>query len=85
MKVNYAAITGRVPPQMAALMPFYASGCSAERLESARVFFSEPAHATIGTQQTLSKVADRVNDCVGLREREGAAAARYLSEAAAAK
>ncbi len=85
MRENYATLTGRMPPAFAAFMPFYASGCSAERLEAARAFFAMPEHSTVGTQQNLAKVADQVNDCVGLREREGAAVAKYLSEAAAAK
>lgn len=84
MTQHYAAIVSRVPPNFAAFMPFYASGCSAQRLEAARAFFASPEHSMTGTQQQLAKVADQVNDCVGLRGREGAAVAKYLKGARAA-
>ncbi len=48
-------------------------------------FFAMPEHSVPGTQQQLAKVADQVTDCVSLREREGAAVAKYLSDAAASK
>jgi hypothetical protein len=60
-------------------MPFMASGCSAERLEAAKVFFAEPEHKAPGTETNLAKVGDAVRDCVSLREREGAAVASYLN------
>ena len=80
---NYAKIASRIPPEQVAFMPFYASGCSAQRLEAARVFFSQPEHSAMGTEKTLAKVTDQVGDCIGLREREGAAVADYLLEFAA--
>ena len=80
---NYIKIASRIPPEQVAFMPFYASGCSAQRLEAARAFFSQPEHSAMGTEKTLAKVGDQVGDCIDLREREGAAVADYLSEFAA--
>jgi alanyl aminopeptidase len=76
---NYDVITSAIPPEFAAYMPQFASGCSSERLAAARQFFSEPEHNVDGTDNQLSKVSDRVMDCVNLREREGAAVADYLN------
>jgi alanyl aminopeptidase len=84
MTEHYAAIVSRMPPNFAAFMPAYAGGCSAQRLEAARAFFASPEHSTVGTAQQLAKVADQVNDCVGLRGREGAAVAANLRAARAA-
>ena len=60
-------------------MPYFAGGCSAERLAAARQFFAEPGHSVDGTDNHLAKVSDQVMDCVNLREREGAAVADYLN------
>ncbi len=75
---NYEQITSRVPPSMAAYTPYFASGCSAERLAAARIFFGVPAHQVPGTERQLSKVAESITDCVSLREREGKAVREYL-------
>jgi len=72
----------RVPPMVAGFMPFFASGCSAERLAHAEAFFAQPEHQGPGTQQQLAKVAEQVRDCVALRQREGESVARYLKQGA---
>jgi alanyl aminopeptidase len=79
MTENYDTIVDRIPPMFASFMPFFAGGCSAERLESARAFFSDPSHQAAGTLKQLEKVADQVTDCLNLREREGEAVTRYLN------
>lgn len=78
MTENYDAIMAKVPPMFASFMPFFASGCSAERLAAAEAFFGTPERANPGTEKQLAKVAEGVDQCVGLREREGAAVANYL-------
>ena len=70
----------KLPPMFMGFMPFIASGCSAERLEAARIFFADPEHQAPGTETQLAKVADAVNDCVGLREREGEVVATWLND-----
>ncbi|MEM7357398.1 MAG: hypothetical protein AAF657_41675, partial [Acidobacteriota bacterium] len=71
----------RVPPMFAAFLPFFADGCSAERIEKAKVFFAQPDHGGEPAAKQLAQVAEQVGTCVALREREGAAVARYLREA----
>ena len=77
---NYSAIVARIPPPRAGFLPrMAAAGCDPQRLEAARVFFSEPDHAVPGTTESLAKVSDQVKDCVHLRQRESAAVTAYLN------
>jgi aminopeptidase N len=78
MTANYAFLASRVPPEFAAYFPFYCGGCSEQRFAAAKKFFGEPAHRVDGTDENLAKVGEQINDCVSLREREGAAVAAYL-------
>jgi len=82
MTTNYENITSRLPKEFVAFMPFYAGGCSEERLEKAKVFFSDPEHNVEGTDKNLAKVTDQVTDCVNLRNREEAAVSKYLNQLA---
>ncbi len=78
LTTNWDALMERMPPAFASFMPFFASGCSAERLGSAREFFAQPEHRGPATDKQLAKVGEQVEDCVRLRAREGEAVARYL-------
>ena len=78
MTENYDAIRGRIPPEIAGFMPYFASGCERTRLEAAQTFFAAPGHDSPGGSSTLAKVADQVTDCAGLRDREGPAVTTYL-------
>jgi alanyl aminopeptidase len=80
MTENYDTIVGRIPPVFASFMTMFAGGCSEERLANAHEFFGRPEHQVAGTDKQLAKVSDQVNDCLGLREREGEAVSRYLHE-----
>jgi hypothetical protein len=82
---HYDAIVSRIPPVDVIYLPGQASGCSAERAAKAREFFSVPPHSPSGTLKELEKMEAAVKDCVSLHEREGAAAARYLSQFAEKK
>ena len=83
MTENYASLTARLPQSVAATyMPYFASGCSAERLAAARTFFADPARNLPGTEVELTKVGEVVKGCVELREREGRAVSTYLQSAA---
>jgi len=75
---NYQTVVAKMPPDFRAMLVNVGDGCSTERLEAARRFFTAPDHLVDGTEAQLAKVAERVGDCVRLREREGAAVAAYL-------
>jgi len=80
MTENFDALSKRLPPESVGFMPFFASGCEAERVAAAREFFGEPSHQAPGTTTSIARVSDAVGDCVRLREREGAAAVAFLHE-----
>jgi alanyl aminopeptidase len=75
---NYDALTRKLPPNFAAGMPFVASGCNPERVERAREFFA--TRKSEGTDRQLARVAEQVNECAVLREREMDAVMRYLTQ-----
>jgi alanyl aminopeptidase len=79
---HYQAIVARIPPEYVAFLPDFADGCSLERLERARAFFSDPARQVAGTLKELAKVADAVTNNVSLREREAGRVAARLKPAA---
>ena len=54
-----------------------------ERARKAHDFYTLPAHNPSGTAMQLERMESIVFDCAGLSQREGAAAARYLSQQAA--
>src|SRR5439155_25685080 len=83
MLANYAAISTRIPPYYVSSLPRYAGGCSLERINRARGFFSQPARRSPGTMRQMEKTASSVNDCLSLHEREGDAVRRYLMQFAA--
>ncbi len=78
---HYDAIVSRLPEMFRVYMPYFAAGCSSERLDEARAYFEDPKHQTPGWDREFAKMAEGVTDCVSLREREGAAVAAYLNEA----
>jgi alanyl aminopeptidase len=80
MSENFGTIAAKVPPMFMVFMPDLARGCSLERLEAARTFFADPAHSVAGSEMELAKTADEVKDCAGLRQREGAVVAAYLTQ-----
>jgi aminopeptidase N len=75
---HYDRVAARIPPPALRFMPLMASGCSAERLAAAKAFFSEPAHAAPGVEQTLERVSDQVHTCLTLRERESEHVTTYM-------
>ena len=74
---NYDAITKKLPPAFAAGMPFIVGGCEPERVERARKFFAE--HKTEGTERSMARTAEQVNECAALRAREMDAVMKYLA------
>ena len=73
---NYDALAKRMPPAFTAGLPFFASGCEPARVEKAREFFA--TRKAEGTERTMARVAEQVNECAALRERELAAVTDYL-------
>jgi cytosol alanyl aminopeptidase len=73
---NYEAISKRIPPSFLSNIAFYAGGCEPARVEKAREFFA--THKVEGTDRTLARVTEQVNECSTVRAREMAAVTEYL-------
>jgi alanyl aminopeptidase len=79
MTTNYDVLMERVPPVFAVYMPYFAMGCTDDRLEAARIFFAENGpHYMAGQEKELAKVSENVGNCISLRSREGGVVADYL-------
>jgi hypothetical protein len=70
MTVHYAELAARIPADFMVFMPYFAGGCSDERMRAAKSFFSDPEHAPPGTATELARVEETVGDCVTLDARE---------------
>jgi hypothetical protein len=80
MMENYDRLAKRLPVEFMAGLPGYASGCDTTRIETARRFFSDPSRQVQGTMKDLGQMTEQVEDCAGLRGREGIAVAAYLHQ-----
>ena len=79
MTAHYDELAARIPADFMVFMPYFADGCSNERIVAAKAFFSDPRHAPPGTSTELSRVAESVGDCVTLNAREGESVRRYAT------
>jgi alanyl aminopeptidase len=79
MTAHYDKIAARLPSDFLVFLPYFADGCSSARIDAAKAFFAEPAHAPPGTLTELSRVAESVGDCVLLETREGESVRRYTA------
>lgn len=77
---NYDVIKTRIPKTSLPGMAHWGGGCSLERLAKAREFFTHESRKQEETELILNRVSAQVNDCVNLREREGASVANYLKK-----
>ena len=82
---HYDAIVKKIPAVYVVFLPYSGGGCHEGRMLRAKEFFSMPEHSPAGTEVELARMLESGNDCLGLRKREGAAVARYLTQVAQAK
>jgi alanyl aminopeptidase len=82
---NYGKISEKIPPMFRVYLVYFAMGCTQQRYEAAKAFFSQSEHAPPGTEQELAKVTDMITECTSLREREGPRVAKMLTELQASK
>ena len=75
---NFDAIIKRLPPMFAGAMAGIAGGCEPSRIEKTREFFA--ARKIPGTERQLARVAEQVNECAALRDREMAIISSYLKK-----
>lgn len=77
---NYDELSRRMPPIYAIFLPHIGTGCLEANLLKAKAFYSVPEHSAPGSEVELARVLEGGRDCVGLRDREGEAVARYLTQ-----
>ncbi len=80
---NYGIIAKRIPEANLPGMARFGGGCSHEKLQKAREFFTHESRILKETNIILARVSDQVSDCVNLREREGESVAAFLKQFAA--
>jgi alanyl aminopeptidase len=71
MTKHYDDLAARIPADYMIFMPWFAAGCSPQRLSAAKAFFADPKHSPPGTSKELARVVESVDDCVALDAREG--------------
>ncbi len=74
---HYDELTKKLPPTFGSGMTFIAGGCTPERVERAKKFFEEKK--VPGTERSMARQAEAVNECANLRAREIEAVTRYLA------
>jgi aminopeptidase N len=79
MTSHYDVIRGHIPQDFIIFLPYFAYGCSLDRLDAATAFFSTPEHDAPGTSRELAKVSESVRDCARLAGREGPAVRAYVA------
>ena len=84
MTRHYDALARRMPPFALTDLIRFANGCSPERLEAARAFFT-PARRGPGYEIEEAKVADAVAECAALRRGQTNTIRNYLETISAAK
>jgi alanyl aminopeptidase len=77
---NHDQMVKKLPAVYTIYLPWIAAGCEEARIEAAKSFFSDRDHNPPGTEAELLKMIESVEECVGLRGREGARVRRFLRE-----
>jgi len=75
---NWAAFTGKMVPDFVRFLAFLGSGCSRERMAETRELLTGAGREIPGVEVTLGRVAEQVEGCLALRQREGDEVAAYL-------
>jgi alanyl aminopeptidase len=75
---HFAALTARMPPNFSARLIGLAGGCSEERLTMLRKFFDDPAHHVPGGDNSMRRLADAIEECASLHDRESGRVERWL-------
>jgi len=77
---NFEKVLKIIPPQYQSYLPFFAGGCSSERIAAAKLFFDKEENQVQGTVSQMAKVTEQVQDCITLRDRERENVETYLKE-----
>ena len=81
---HWDELVAKMPPNFAARNLRTTGGCSKEREAELRQFFSDPKRDRPGIRPTLRRMADAMEECSSLHEREAERVERWLDTRAAA-
>jgi len=79
---NYDAIMAKIPAAYRFYSIYLTTGCTQQRIDAVKEFFTKPEHAPTGMQQELGSLVSQMSTCVSLKDREGARVAKYLAQGA---
>ncbi|MBI1799152.1 MAG: M1 family metallopeptidase [Candidatus Eisenbacteria bacterium] len=83
MMDHFSALSAKMPPNFANRILALAAGCSETRAHTLRDFCEDPARKRVGLDVTARRLADAIDECAKLHEREGARIERWLYSQAA--
>ncbi len=75
---KFEFLKGRIPPAFVRYMVWFSVGCSQEKFDKGRVFFSDPVRATPEILLELESVKSAVESCIPLKDKEGDHIIAYL-------
>ena len=81
---HWDELVAKIPPNFAARYLRTAGGCSKEREAQVRQFFADPKRDRPGIRATLRRMADAMEECSSLHDREAERVERWLETRAAA-
>ncbi|KPH93060.1 aminopeptidase [Pseudoalteromonas porphyrae] len=76
---NYDSVAANLPPFALPNLPYYTTaGCDASSLKTTQAFFTDKISEVPGYARSLSKLAEGINTCIALKERELASVNSFL-------
>jgi alanyl aminopeptidase len=81
---NYDRIMAKIPAAYRFYSIYLATGCTQQRIDAVKAFFTQPEHSPPGMQQELGNLVAQMGTCVTLRDREGARVTAMLNGQASA-
>lgn len=77
---HYDEIASRIAPEFRVHLPWLSFSCDEAQFQKTKGFFLDPARQAPGMSRIVAEAEEGSHACAMLREREGAAVARYLGK-----
>ncbi len=81
---HWDELVAKMPPNFATRNLQMTGGCSRERVAGLKQFFADPRRDTPGIRATLRRMADAMEECSSLHDREAGRVEQWLNSAATA-
>jgi hypothetical protein len=80
---HFGELRAKLPPNFATRIMNLGVGCSESRLAEMREYFGDPKNHVVGGANLLKRMADTMQECADLHERESERVERWLQQRAA--